>query len=71
MTYQYKNTDVLRASFQIDGAFALFRHTQLSGTNEYIREDFKGNVIESIVDPTISFHSFIETEVKKILDGRA
>ncbi len=63
------NDDISRASFQMEGVFALFRHVQMAGTNEYLREDFKGNIIASVVEPDIAFHSFVEEQVKIIIDG--
>lgn len=71
MTNKYQTSDVSRASFQIEGSFALFRHLQTAGSTEYVRENFQGHVVESMVNPTISFDSFVEQEVKKILDERS
>ncbi len=63
--------DIERASFQYAGNLALFRHRQTAQGQEYIWEDFQGNVVESLLDSTISFHSFVEQGVKKVMDGLA
>ncbi len=71
MSNKYSHNDVMRASFQMEGAFALFRHVRQEGRNEYLQEDFRGNVIATILEPTINFHSFVEERVKLILNGSA
>ncbi len=62
-------TDVNRASFQYNGYSYLFRHLQSGGTIEFLTENYRGRIITSVIDSTTSSESFIQDEIKMILDG--
>ena len=59
--------DVKRASFQYDGHFALFRHTRIAGTNEYMEESFRGVKVDSVVESKRSFEQYVATRINMYL----
>ena len=67
--WRYDVHDVRRASFQIDGTFHLFRRTQEAGKFEHRHEDYKGNVIESVLNPKSTFEEWVALRVAGILHG--
>lgn len=64
MTKAYVDKDdVNRASFQYQDHFALFRHTNVGGVIEYREENFRGNVVDSVVNSKRTFEQYVSTRI--------
>ncbi len=59
--------DVNRASFQYDGHFALFRHTQEAGVHEYREENFRGTVVDSVIESKRTFETYVQMRITAYL----
>jgi len=55
--------DVSRASFQFQGHFALFRHTNDAGVHEYREENFRGVKVDSVVNSKRTFEQYVHTRI--------
>ena len=62
--------DIKRASFQYDGHFALFRHTNTAGVHEYMEEDYKGYKVDSVVNSKRTFEQYVHTRIGAYLKAQ-
>jgi len=66
--------EVTRASFQMRDydISILFLHTLDGGVTEYRAENFRGNVVKTLLNPKVKFHNWVLGIIKvEIMDQEA
>ena len=59
--------DVKRASFTYGEHFALFRYTQIAGVREYKEENYRGAVVDSVLESKRTFEQYVQMRITATL----